>query len=244
MPNRPDIVLLITTLLSATAGAGEPTSPVPIYDEPQHQLLLENPVAQVLDVQIPPGYVSLFHLHENDIFYATMDGSNVLAEKADGTQYRGSRESGFLENVLTYRAEPVVHRVTNEGEGLFRILAIENLSPPDDAQPLERGRVEMLGDPAIENSRFRAYRNVLNSGETIAVHQHRYPSLLLQMSDGNSVVHSGMPNQPTGLNRGAWVWYEAGTSHHYANRGNAAVTMVEIEVRAGNPSTMRSDSSD
>ncbi len=232
MQQFPIVLITLSTLTGITmAGTGQ-TEPVPIYDEPQHHLLLEHANARVLDVQIPPGYVSLFHIHENDIFYATMDGSEVTAEKADGGIYRGSRNSGYLENVLSYRAKPVIHRVTNEGTSLFRIIAVENLTPLDDDEPLEAGRLATLGIPVIENSRFRAYQMVLEPGATVGGHRHPYPSLLLQMTEGNSVIRSGESQLPTGLNRGAWVWLEPGTEHSYTNMGGVTTTLVEIEIRS------------
>src|SRR5215831_14127870 len=42
------------------------TAPVPVEQEPHHALVFSNSVISVLDVQLPPGYVSLFHVHAHD----------------------------------------------------------------------------------------------------------------------------------------------------------------------------------
>ena len=39
---------------------------VPVEQEPQHRLTLENAYVRVLDATFPPGYVSLFHRHSQD----------------------------------------------------------------------------------------------------------------------------------------------------------------------------------
>src|ERR1019366_10030778 len=48
-------------LLAGRAGA---QSPVPVRDEPLHKVVLENSYLRLIDVRIPPGGQTLYHIHK------------------------------------------------------------------------------------------------------------------------------------------------------------------------------------
>ena len=48
---------------------------VPVYEEPRHKLAFENDHAMILNVNLPPGYVSLYHEHKIDLLYVTIVGT-------------------------------------------------------------------------------------------------------------------------------------------------------------------------
>lgn len=51
-----------------------------MYKEPKHRLAFENSQAMILDVNLPPGYVSLYHKHQLDTLYVTISGTQVWAQ--------------------------------------------------------------------------------------------------------------------------------------------------------------------
>ena len=218
--------------LALLVGACDNTpDPVPVFEEPFHRLVLERPEARLLDVQIMPDDTSLFHIHAHDIFFAVVDGSRVWAESSTGGVGHVTWNAGYLGDNIEYSFGSKVHRVGNDGDQIFRLFAIENLGDPTCLDSLEMGRVDLLGDPAVEDVRFRAYRHVLEPGDNVASHVHVYPLLILQSTVGQVVVTSGGLENPLNLSKGEWYWEEPGISHHYINGSDSSVTIVEIEVR-------------
>ena len=62
---------------------------IPVYEEPRHKLVFENDHAMILNVFLPPGYVSLYHEHRLDLLYVTIVGTKVWAEPLGGERGRG-----------------------------------------------------------------------------------------------------------------------------------------------------------
>ena len=70
---------LTLSLPVATAGDW-----VPVAEEPRHRPVFENEQAIILDVNLPPGYVSLYHEHRIDLLYVTISGTQVWAQPLNG----------------------------------------------------------------------------------------------------------------------------------------------------------------
>jgi len=204
---------------------------VPVFQEPLHRLVHERPEARLLDVRIMPDDTSLFHIHAHDIFFAVVDGSKVWAESSTGGVGHVTWNAGYLGDNIRYSFGSKVHRVGNDGDRTFRLFAIENLGDPTCLDSLEMGRVGLLGDPAVEDVRFRAYQLVLEPGDSVTSHVHVYPLLILQSTVGQVVVTSGGLDAPLILSKGEWYWEESGVIHRYINESDSSVTIVEIEVR-------------
>ncbi len=49
---------------------------LPVYEEARHKLAFENDHAMILNVNLPPGYVSLYHEHKIDLLYSILLGSD------------------------------------------------------------------------------------------------------------------------------------------------------------------------
>jgi hypothetical protein len=132
--------------LVAALGVMAPTSPalaaqdaVPVHREPRHRLVWEDGPVRVLDVQVPPGDTSLYHIHDAAILYVPIAVSPIDA------QPRGGRWIGVgpldtsrfrVGRVVTdtqYVVRPLTHRVANVGPGLFRLIAVVNGGPGDPA---------------------------------------------------------------------------------------------------------------
>jgi quercetin dioxygenase-like cupin family protein len=204
-------------------------SAVPVHMEPRHQPVMTLPEARVLDVNLPPHDTSDYHVHAHDIFYAVMEGSQVWAQTPAGDTVSGDWEDGFLGDNITNSIEPVTHRVGNRGTTHFRLLAIENLSPSNTSVPVEFGRMSGLGEPVVEDHRFRAWRHVLAPGESVAAHAHVYPTMVLMMS-GSRVTVDG-DGSATNLDLGQWLWHATASEHTFSNIGSDSAVVAAIEVR-------------
>jgi len=221
---------LLCLVLLIGACNGSPDA-VPVFEEPLHRLVLERPEARVLDVQMEPDDTSLFHIHAHDIFFAVVDGSRVWSESSTGGVAHVTWNAGYLVDNIQYSFGSKVHRVGNDGDRPFRLIAIENLGDPTCLDSLEMGRVGLLGEPAVEDVRFRAYQNALEPGDSVASHVHIYPLLILQSTVGQILVTSGGLDAPLSLGKGEWHWVDSGISHRYINGSDSSVTIVEIEIR-------------
>jgi quercetin dioxygenase-like cupin family protein len=226
------IVAFIALLVSASAAGqttaqspdkpaiGDPNRVVPILQEPRHRQVHRDGDIYVLDIQINPGDMTLQHTHDAPILY------NFISS---GTGPSGGRVSSNTDYVTKH----FTHQVSNEGPGLFRIIAMTNygpaLSDPKGDRP-----TGATGDAEIENPWFRSYPMTLAPGKSTERETHRNPSLIVQVTEG--LVHvtraDGITSELTAM--GSWAWRNANSTYQVRNVGTTPVKVVINEARRAN----------
>ncbi len=190
---------------------------VPILQEPRHRTMHVDGDIRLLDVQINPGDMTLFHTHDAAIMYTFISSGSGPSE-------------GRISSNTDYVKENYTHQVANDGPGLFRIIALTNYGPPMGA--LETDRPSGLsGEPELENLYFRSYRITLAPGETSAPQTHHNPSVVVQVSDGLTHVTriDGITAELTA--NGGWAWREPHNPYQIKNMGTVPVELVINEAR-------------
>jgi hypothetical protein len=101
--------------------------PLLARDEPRHKVVFENNYVRVIDVQIPAGKETLYHLHDiaSVIVYITKttNESQTFGESTWTPRTIAPGDSRYA----PYDEKPLNHRVRNPGPGLFRVYDIELL---------------------------------------------------------------------------------------------------------------------
>lgn len=155
------------------AGLTDPVRVVHILDEPRHRTVYQQEDIRLLDIQINPGDTTLPHTHDNPILYTFIsNGEGPL--------------NGRLASTTRYVEEPYTHRVTNEGPGLFRIVALASF-----AEPAEAGSNDwpsgLPSDTDLENEWFRSWRVTLQPGERSDEIRHLNPAFVIQVSQSGAI---------------------------------------------------------
>jgi len=196
---------------------GDPNRIVNILQEPRHRIVHRDGDVYVLDVQINPGDMTLQHTHDAAILYTFISTGNGPA-------------GGRLSSNTDYVNKHFTHQVSNEGPGLFRIIALTNYGLPiSDAKSDRPSGVTI--EPEVENPWLRAYSFTLKPGESTEVQTHRNPTLIVQVSDG--ILHvtraDGITAELTAM--GQWAWRNAGDVFQVRNVGSASAKFVVNEAR-------------
>jgi quercetin dioxygenase-like cupin family protein len=204
---------------------------VPVHREPRHRLVWEDGPVRVLDVQVPPGDTSLYHIHDAAILYVPIAVSPIDA------QPRGGRWIGVgpldtsrfrVGRVVTdtqYVVRPLTHRVANVGPGLFRLIAVVNGGPGDPA-PADS---TLPGQLETGSSWFGQSRLILAAGASTAWYTSPDPLVLVQAGGGAATVE----REPEGgalEGAGAWAYVPPGARFRVRN-GGAANTVILVQVR-------------
>lgn len=190
---------------------------VMVYQEPRHRVVMDVGDIKLMDIQIQPGDTTLNHTHDSPILYTFI---------SSGTGPSGGRVSSNT----NYLTEPFTHLVTNNGPGLFRIIAMSHYGEgePGEADSRPEG---IAGEPQLENQWFRSYRLELAPGESTPVQRHRHISVVVQVTEGHTEVtkETGFGADLTRM--GDWTWRDAGSSYTIRNAGTTPVSIVVNEAR-------------
>ncbi len=221
---RPVITGLALALFCVTGFSQEW---VPVYEEPQHRLVFENDQAFILNVNLPPGYVSRYHKHVIDLLYVTISGSKVWAQPFNGNKREVEVKTGDIRFSSDNHQLPQIHRVGNIGASPFHVIGIGIKGDvSNDVIPLDgdTGGMEMV----MEKPHARVYRIRLKPGEKTGLHRHNLPFTQVYVSAGKFLSSAG---KTISVEPGEFLWQEGGKSHEFENVGDRTLDIVELQWR-------------
>lgn len=219
----------VFAMLSANAISSE-SEPVPVYLEPDHHLVFQNGVARVLDIRVPSGHVSEYHVHANPLVSVTVQDARSWSQKL-GEKRGAVTPRGEVPAVGDNWDQPLpyTHRVGNVDTIAYHRIAAEWLRKPDaDCSPLGNLRGFRL---VREGQYGRVYEARLLPGQSTSPHTHACPGLTVQGSAGALKNIGGAATAAGGTGAGHWFWRNAQYRHVLRNDGRSPVTVFEIDWR-------------
>ena len=217
--------------VGALGPAGAEDAAVPAQQEPRHRPKLENEYVRVLDVEIPPGYQTLFHTHALNYTYLMVNAA-LLRNEVPGKPPADIKIPAGL--VGYYRASEgaYTHRFTNIGTETFRAIGIELMRTAPDVSvtpplPEQSGYVTVL-----DNERVRAYRVTLEPGQSTPSVTLPGPSIRVAGTAGQ-VLQQAPGAQPVAMDlTPAQFEFRSGpAAYSLKNVGAARVEIYEFEFK-------------
>ncbi len=207
-------------------------SPVPVHREPRHRLVWEEGPVRVLDVQIPPGDTTLFHVHDTPMLYVRVAVSPIDVQRfgADWAHDRSRFYPGAINSDTSYAFQSVTHRVANVGRTSFRLIGIMNARPGAAAAPRTSGS-DLPGALEQNSSWFQASRLALPAAASIPWRTASIPLVIVQPGDGR--VYAEREEGTAKLLDGpaSWVYFPAGTRYRLRNDRDVSATLILVATR-------------
>ena len=212
--------------ISFLFAAQEASAPVPVENEPLHQVVLKNDSVVVIHLVLPPGERTLYHIHSHDRVAVSLSSTSITQQVLNEPEGPPSPTEPGTFSALTLPGTSYTHRVHNVGSVPYDVLDIELLRRPQTPSQASAAAV------AAENPSARIYNWVLAPGATSAMHTHVRPYLIVAVSgftlkmtapDGLALTYE--------LKSGKFFWVDTKVIHTLANVGSTPGQIVEIELK-------------
>jgi quercetin dioxygenase-like cupin family protein len=207
---------------------------VAVHLEPFHKLVYEGGEFQVLDIEIPPGDTTRYHLHEAPMFYVSVSASHTDAQVLGGRWLGGQVLEepewlpGEVDSNTSYARRPLAHRVKNLGSTPFRLIGVVN----KHQHPRAPGTEDSLpGTMEIQNDWFRQSRAMAEPGRSLLVESRPYPVVVVQAGSGSARVRVGGGQRTSFKAIGDFAVIEPGQEFEAANGTDAPLPLVFIAVQ-------------
>ena len=214
--------MLCSTLVIVINAAAQ----VPVREEPRHQPVLENKYFRLLDVWLPAGDTTMYHIHATPSLFVILSSTRTASQTKDSSWGSDRSEPGRT----WYRSfinDTLVHRVANIDTVPFHVNDIEILAYFDSAHP----KIALPFTVLFENERAFAYR-INNIPKKTAVIKNRGPIIIEPVSVNNSItVHDVEKNTSTKLEAGKYVYMPPGSHFYLASAANEKVDVVLFEIK-------------
>lgn len=240
MPSRFWVIVSIALVSACRAASPPQTEPAkavalaqpapPVYEEPFHRLVFQNRYARVLDVVIPPGVTTGFHIHAARTAGVVVEGGRNWTQilgAPPGAVAPGYAVGDLIENWTA--ALPYTHRVANVDTVPIHYITGEWLASPgiDAPVPPETPSRHLVREGAVA----RFYRVQLAPGVSTEAHTHAAPGLTVQLTAGVVEDMGPAPAGTGGQGAEAWRWRDADCRHVLRNAGPNPVQIMEIDWR-------------
>lgn len=229
----------IITLLFAVAIFSQSVKAqeaVPIHEEPSHQLVERQKNLRILDIQIPPGQTTLYHIHDRPIHYVLIKpatthdqilGQEWSTPKAGNDSKPPQDITGMSVVDIDYIESPKTHRVKNADDHLFRLIAIIN-----DGDGVTEGYTEF--QPTDWTNELFTNRWFTSNRMDIAVET---PSNWITVKNDTMLVNPRAASLMLSYKGhataalGHWKLVKKGMTYQVSNTGTSSASLVMVEVR-------------
>jgi quercetin dioxygenase-like cupin family protein len=226
--------LLAFVLLLPSVGAAQVRESadraVQVFQEPRHHLVFRNSLVRILDVRVPGGETTAYHVHANHHMAIVISGARTWDQRMGEAAPESASTAVPVGSVFDNASDtiPYTHRVGNADTTAFRYLVAQILAPSGVASTVLPTTSGLRLDR--ETMGARVYRVTLAPGQSTPAHRHSAPGLTVQVGAGRLRI-DGTPAErsSTGSGAGAWWWRRAGTEHALRNIGTQAIDIVEID---------------
>jgi hypothetical protein len=226
------VISLLGTSIGGAAASPEAAAvhPVPAAKEPRHHVVFQNELATVMDVQVPPGDTTLYHVHAHPLIGVSLRNARTW-DQLLGSPASATKDPDPVPRPLDNwdRPRPYTHRVGNVDSVPFHYVVAEWLKSSGVAcEPLPdtpARRLVKQGPTAI------VYELQIPPHSAIPRHAHSCPGLIVQGTEGSLEDDGPASAAAGGAGEGRWSWHAPGHEHALKNTGEAAMVVYEIEWR-------------
>lgn len=210
-------------------------SAVPVHQEPRHHLVLEDSLFRILDVRIPPGDTTEFHVHDAPMAFVSISPALVDAQALGGTWATAQDDTiqrapiGAVSWDETYARAPLAHRVTNIDDRLFRLIGIVHRGSGDPS--VGDGKLGSAGPVEAEGRWFRSTHRTVKGNAALAWEAESRPVIAVLASDGKLMITSGAGKVAEKDGIGSFVVLTAGEAFTLRNPTPDDVKLAFVELR-------------
>lgn len=220
MKNKKSSLLAIVLLYSSVMVAQ-----VQVSKEPRHKMVLENKYVRLLDVNIPPGDTSLFHIHSTPSVFLIFTNTTVGAQ-VKGKDWEIGKDSAGYTWYRSFINDTLVHRVSNCDTVPFHVTDVELLTPYKPGS-----KPQPLPFPLLfENEKVFAYRLAAGAFNKQMI-SGRGP-MIAQLVKGSEVtLHNKKGKAISHVETGKYVYIKPAATFYFSAAEDTAINMVLFEIK-------------
>lgn len=230
-------LLALVCALALPASAQLEDKPVPMDKAPFHIPVFSNDYVIVLNVNIPPGRNTGYHIHYADsvsvnLTPASQTNQNYGSTEVSAPGTGGDGEPGRATFTDVTKNGPRTHKATNIGPTPFHNISfiLKNRAPAGTTVS-DRSGVKGYAQ-IMDNARLRAWRVALKPGEATGQISQTAPGLRIYVHGGVlAEMVPGAADRGMAPYEGDFIWQDAGQTRAVKNTGTTLIEFVEFELK-------------
>lgn len=200
---------------------------VPVHQEPRHHPIFENKEIRILNVLLPPGDTTLYHIHTTPSVFITFTTTEI------GSQLKGKEKNNSESQAGAILVEDLsgehirTHRVWNQDKTAFNVMDVELLY--QKSQLAESPLILPDLNLEIDTTWVRVYRLNLSAGKKFQLENPKQSFLLVGLQDASVQSEKNGKAQTQNLKPGSFIDIRKKKSFQITNTGNQMAQLVLLE---------------
>jgi hypothetical protein len=211
----------LTVIVFLIALSSAARSQVQVREEPRHKPVFQNQYLRLLDVWLPPGDTTMFHIHSTPSLFVVLSSTLTTTQIKGGT-WKSDRSDAGKTWYRSFINDTLVHRVANIDTVSFHVNDIEILSSFDSLAKKPALSLPVL----IDTDRAIAYQLKAASLNDKVI-SGRGP-FVAELISGNAAFHDDNNKSTTPMLAGKYMYIAPGSSFHFSAQGEMNMILLEI----------------
>ncbi len=212
-------------LILFLCGSRSLEAQVAVSREPRHKNVLENKYLRLLDVWIPPGDTTKFHIHSTPSLFLQFTSTRVGVQIKGGEWVKNKNEKGSA-SYRSFVNDTLVHRVSNLDTSMFHVTDIELLSA---YQPIVSKAV-LPFTVLFENEKAVAYR-LTDATIHSKIIKGRGPIVAALVEGEEVIYHDAQAKRSIMIKTGKYLCIKPGTAFYFTSNRKEAINLVLFEIK-------------
>jgi hypothetical protein len=199
-----------------------------VHEEPRHHLIFQNKAIRILNVLLPPGDTSQYHIHTTPSLFLRLSSTTTGSQLQGGKASAGKSIAGTI--LFENLAAPNIrtHRVWNADKDTFHVMDVELLlkDPVFDKMPLTIPNLEL----EIDTNWVRAYRLTMLRGADFMIKNKKQFLILVSLNTATMQTTKNGKTRSQMLRPGSFFVISRRQSFSIKNTSDDSVPFVLIEL--------------
>jgi hypothetical protein len=221
---RTIILPIFSVLFSITSIAQ-----VPVNKEPRHHVVFENDQFRILNVLIPPGDTTQYHIHSTPSVFISFTKNKIGSQLINKTPVAGIPGSAdiWFENLNPPHTK--IHRVWNMDTFPYHVMDIELLTKDSgfNTGPLKTEHVAL----AIDTGWVRVYKIKLAKNEQVAIKDQKSGFILVAINDATIDLNENKKETKSLVKAGAFYIIKLNDQFSVTNPGDSTANFALLEIK-------------
>jgi hypothetical protein len=198
-----------------------------VHEEPRHRPVFQNDKLRMLDVLLPPGDTTQYHIHHTPSLFIYFSSTSTGSQLKEAAPSKGRSTAGSVsfENLSAPRVR--IHRVWNIDTNSLHVMDIELLKDSGFSQkPIKHPQLRL----AIDTPWVRVYKLELEANSEFILTPVQGELVLVSTSAGRVQSQQGNRKDMQTLSPGSFFLIKPGESFRLQNTGAMTTRCVLTEL--------------
>jgi hypothetical protein len=202
---------------------------VPVSKEPRHHLVFANDRVRVLNVLVPPGDTTQYHVHSTPSIFICFTKTRTGSQRKNEQPEYGTSVAGnvWFEDL----SEPhiKIHRVWNIDTSVFHVMDIELLAKEKkfviNTQDIPHAHLQ------IDTPFAKTYSIQLANNESVSINEQPYDFIFVAINDSKIKIVKNDTESISLIKPGWFCWINANDKFSFFNLGNSAANFRLVGIK-------------